>query len=102
MGRGRVPAAVLCTLLSACGPTGGRVVHYYNWANYIGPDTIPAFEAATGIKVIYDAYDAEETLADPALYPPPDVEARLYFSLPVTEKVRRLRTRTWTRIKTGH
>jgi spermidine/putrescine-binding protein len=38
------------------------VVHYYNRANYIGPDTIPAFEAATGIKVIYDAYDAEETL----------------------------------------
>ncbi|MGO9037473.1 MAG: extracellular solute-binding protein [Steroidobacteraceae bacterium] len=69
----RVPAVALCVLLAACGqhepgesarPPGAaeRVVHYYNWANYIGPDTIPAFEAATGIKVIYDAYDAEETL----------------------------------------
>ena len=69
----RVPAVALCALLAACGQhepgesarppgTAERVVHYYNWANYIGPDTIPAFEAATGIKVIYDAYDAEETL----------------------------------------
>ncbi|MGA2190509.1 MAG: extracellular solute-binding protein [Steroidobacteraceae bacterium] len=68
-----VAAAAICALLAACGareppasePTRAppeRVVHYYNWANYIGPDTIPAFEAATGIKVIYDAYDAEETL----------------------------------------
>ncbi|MGO9423882.1 MAG: extracellular solute-binding protein [Steroidobacteraceae bacterium] len=71
--RRRVPVVALCALLGACGArehggsappleTAERVVHYYNWANYIGPDTIPAFEAATGIKVIYDAYDSEETL----------------------------------------
>jgi len=71
--RRRVPVAALCALLGACGArehggsappleTAERVVHYYNWANYIGPDTIPAFEAATGIKVVYDAYDSEETL----------------------------------------
>jgi putrescine transport system substrate-binding protein len=48
------------------------------------------------------AYVEPWILADPALYPPPEVEARLFFSLPTTEKVRRLRTRTWTRIKTGH
>jgi putrescine transport system substrate-binding protein len=69
----RLTAAAICALPAACGPgaqvgsappleAADRVVHYYNWANYIGPDTIPAFEAATGIKVIYDAYDAEETL----------------------------------------
>ncbi|MGP0055560.1 MAG: extracellular solute-binding protein [Steroidobacteraceae bacterium] len=68
-----VGISAFCALLCACGAhehggsapvpgTAERVVHYYNWANYIGPDTIPAFEAATGIKVIYDAYDAEETL----------------------------------------
>jgi putrescine transport system substrate-binding protein len=34
----------------------------YNWADYIGKDTIANFEAATGIKVIYDTYDADETL----------------------------------------
>jgi len=39
-----------------------RELHVYNWADYIGKDTIANFEAATGIKVIYDTYDADETL----------------------------------------
>jgi len=34
----------------------------YNWADYIGKNTIANFEATTGIKVIYDTYDADETL----------------------------------------
>jgi len=41
-------------------------------------------------------------LADPAIYPKPEVEARLYPSLEVNGPTERLRTRTWTRIKTGH
>jgi len=41
-------------------------------------------------------------LADPALYPPPELEARLYYSLPPSAALRRLRTRAWTRIKTGY
>jgi len=40
---------------------GGRL-NIYNWANYIGPDTIPEFEARSGIKVVYDTYDSEATL----------------------------------------
>jgi putrescine transport system substrate-binding protein len=66
-------AVTLCSLLGACGsrertPSGlqpeatERVVHIYNWANYIGPDTIPSFEAETGIHVIYDTFDSEEML----------------------------------------
>ena len=39
-----------------------RVVHIYNWANYIGPDTIPSFESRTGIHVVYDIFDSEEML----------------------------------------
>ena len=39
-----------------------RELRVYNWADYIGKDTIANFEAATGIKVIYDTYDADETL----------------------------------------
>ena len=39
-----------------------KVLHVYNWADYIGKDTIANFESATGIKVIYDIYDADETL----------------------------------------
>ena len=56
-------------LLGACQQAGGhgpeseaKELHIYNWADYIGKDTIAQFEARTGIKVIYDTYDADETL----------------------------------------
>ena len=69
--RAAVVALVAGPLLGACGTgsTGPRAaaaedkqLHVYNWADYIGKDTIANFEAATGIKVIYDTYDADETL----------------------------------------
>jgi putrescine transport system substrate-binding protein len=34
----------------------------YNWSDFIGRDTIANFEKLTGIKVVYDLYDAEETM----------------------------------------
>jgi putrescine transport system substrate-binding protein len=37
-------------------------VNVYNWSDYIAPDTIPNFEAETGIKVTYDVYDGNEVL----------------------------------------
>jgi putrescine transport system substrate-binding protein len=61
-------AALLGVLgLSACGrgTHGGAeeaVLHVYNWADYIGKDTIADFERATGIRVEYDTYDSDETL----------------------------------------
>ncbi|MBI3710988.1 MAG: polyamine ABC transporter substrate-binding protein [Proteobacteria bacterium] len=39
----------------------GRL-NIYNWNDYIDEQTIKKFEAETGIKVIYDVYDANETL----------------------------------------
>ncbi|HEY8596753.1 MAG TPA: polyamine ABC transporter substrate-binding protein [Devosiaceae bacterium] len=39
-----------------------KVVNVYSWSDYIAEDTIAKFEAATGIKVNYDVYDANETL----------------------------------------
>jgi putrescine transport system substrate-binding protein len=38
---------------------------------------------------------------DPNVYPPQEVRARLFFDTPVTPQYERLRTRAWTRIKTG-
>ncbi|MBV9698129.1 MAG: extracellular solute-binding protein [Gammaproteobacteria bacterium] len=38
------------------------MLHVYNWADYIGRDTLAQFEARTGIKVVYDTYDSDETL----------------------------------------
>jgi putrescine transport system substrate-binding protein len=40
-------------------------------------------------------------LADVTLYPTPEIEARLYKSAEVTAATERIRTRTWTRIKTA-
>jgi putrescine transport system substrate-binding protein len=40
-------------------------------------------------------------LADATLYPGPDIEARLYRSAEVSAATERIRTRTWTRIKTA-
>ena len=39
-----------------------RVVKVYNWSDYIAPDTIAEFEKETGIKVVYDVFDSNETL----------------------------------------
>jgi len=49
---------------SAAGPAGAeeKVLHVYNWSDYIGKDTIAEFERQTGISVVYDTYDADETL----------------------------------------
>jgi len=39
-----------------------RQLNIYNWADYIGPDTVKDFEKETGIKVIYDNFDSYESL----------------------------------------
>jgi putrescine transport system substrate-binding protein len=39
-----------------------KVLNVYNWADYIGSDTIADFEQETGIKVRYDNFDSYETL----------------------------------------
>jgi putrescine transport system substrate-binding protein len=71
LARSATLALLAAGLLAGCG-SGSRQPHavvkeepelrIYNWADYIGKDTIANFEASTGIKVIYDTYDADETL----------------------------------------
>ncbi len=60
-------AAALC--MTACGKREhpppapeAQVLNIYNWADYIGYDTIAEFERRTHIKVIYALYDSNETL----------------------------------------
>ena len=64
-------AALFAAFLSACsgrGPAGKAaaaeepVLHIYNWDDYIAPDTVAQFERATGIRVVYDLFDSNETL----------------------------------------
>jgi putrescine transport system substrate-binding protein len=55
-------------LLGACGgdsnnASGGQnILNIYNWADYIGPDTLAKFESEYGIKVNYDIYDSSEVV----------------------------------------
>lgn len=60
----RRPLPLLAAAVLAAGPAFAQqqVVHVYNWSDYIAEDTIAKFEAATGIRVIYDVYDSNETL----------------------------------------
>jgi len=39
-----------------------RVVHVYNWSDYIDSSIIDQFTQETGIKVVYDVYDSNEIL----------------------------------------
>ena len=42
--------------------TGTGVVNLYNWTDYIDPALLEKFTAETGIEVILDVYDSNETL----------------------------------------
>jgi putrescine transport system substrate-binding protein len=60
----RRAASVLATALLALSPAPRAwaedpVLHVYNWADYIGKDTVANFEKQTGIKVIYDTFDSD-------------------------------------------
>ena len=59
-----VGAGVLA--IAACGRSAHRgeekLLYVYNWADYIGKTTVADFERRTGIRVVYDTYDSDETL----------------------------------------
>src|SRR4029077_8307799 len=55
-------AALGAALLSAHANAQERVVNFYNWSNYMAPNVLEAFTRETGIKVVYDTFDANETL----------------------------------------
>jgi len=57
-------AAALLVLFSFSLPVKAeeRVVNFYNWSNYMAPDVLENFTKETGIKVVYDTFDANETL----------------------------------------
>jgi putrescine transport system substrate-binding protein len=54
-------AAVLGALVSQA-QAQERVVNFYNWSNYMAPGVLEDFTKETGIKVVYDTFDANETL----------------------------------------
>src|SRR6201984_160819 len=57
-------AAILiaAVLLPGVASAEERTVNFYNWSNYIAPGVLEDFTRETGIKVVYDTFDANETL----------------------------------------
>src|SRR4030081_3290816 len=58
-------AAVMIALvagLSLPAQAQQRTVNFYNWSNYMAPGVLEDFTRETGIKVVYDTFDANETL----------------------------------------
>lgn len=65
--RGGSKIARALVALAVLGFTGAvvadePVVHVYNWSDYISDDVVRAFQAETGIRVVYDVYDSNEVL----------------------------------------
>jgi putrescine transport system substrate-binding protein len=57
-----IVAVVAGLVLTSPSMAQERVVNFYNWSNYIAPDVLENFTRETGIKVVYDTFDANETL----------------------------------------
>ncbi|HEV7877665.1 polyamine ABC transporter substrate-binding protein [Bradyrhizobium sp.] len=55
-------AALLGALTSPPAQAEQRAVNFYNWSNYMAPGVLEDFTKETGIKVVYDTFDANETL----------------------------------------
>ena len=79
--RGFVAAGAATAFLAACGGSSdtsddessskdtakksaelGGTLHYYNWADYVAPETYPAFTKATGVEVKKDFFVSNEEL----------------------------------------
>ena len=61
--------ALACLLtFSGCGfhdeeeAEGDNVVYVYNWGDYIDPDTLEQFEEETGIHIVMDEFDTNESM----------------------------------------
>jgi putrescine transport system substrate-binding protein len=61
-GMHRCLIVLLGCVLSLSAQAQERTVNFYNWSNYIAPGVLDAFTKETGIKVVYDTFDANETL----------------------------------------
>ena len=55
-------AAVFTAAISTARADEEKVLNVYNWSDYIAEDTLAKFTKETGIKVVYDVFDSNDTL----------------------------------------
>ena len=60
--KGMMAASVALVMMSTGAMADEKVLHVYNWSDYIAPDTLENFQKETGIKVVYDVFDSNEVL----------------------------------------
>jgi putrescine transport system substrate-binding protein len=60
--RNSLIGAIAAVLLLSPARAEERTVNFYNWSNYMAPGVLEDFTRETGIKVVYDTFDANETL----------------------------------------
>ncbi len=53
---------VFAFAFTGCAQKESEKVYVYNWGEYIDPDVIDSFEEETGIKVVYEEFDANEDM----------------------------------------
>ncbi len=58
----RLIVAFCAAFLSSASLAQEKVVNIYNWSDYIDPTVLDDFTRETGIRVVYDTYDSNETL----------------------------------------
>ncbi|MEO1493839.1 MAG: polyamine ABC transporter substrate-binding protein [Pseudomonadota bacterium] len=58
--RGAIAAVAVLAATSAMAED--KVVHVYNWSDYIDEQILKDFETETGIKVVYDVFDSNDIL----------------------------------------
>ena len=54
--------AVAAIVFAGAAKAEDRVVHVYNWSDYIDESILEDFTKETGIKVVYDVFDSNEIL----------------------------------------
>jgi putrescine transport system substrate-binding protein len=60
--RSVIAMAAVLALHASLARAEERTVNFYNWSNYMAPGVLEDFTRETGIKVVYDTFDANETL----------------------------------------
>src|ERR1700749_2009588 len=58
----RLSIAIVLFAFPALAKAEERTVNFYNWSSYMAPGVLEDFTRETGIKVVYDTFDANETL----------------------------------------
>ncbi len=54
--------AIAALVIAGAAKAEDRVVHVYNWSDYIDESILEDFTKETGIKVVYDVFDSNELL----------------------------------------